>query len=199
VTWQQLAQVLEGLGRSGSPKLRVLSDDLLRYMKAHHMITGRKSLEIYAREINEPITLAMFLKAQLYGCKYQAAARLGEALYFAPHFGRSITNEHRGVSIGISYISRIEVVGHAANWQEFHKLASSTRGAFWWNRHKVLLRQQLQQRWRWPKGQHRSFLFLGMPHLVFNPPVHKETLQRGKGWLSKRSFSFDDLFTAWEK
>jgi hypothetical protein len=33
--------------------------------------------------------------------------------------------------------------------------------------------------------------------LVFNPPVQKENLQRGSGRLSKRFFSFDNLFAAW--
>jgi hypothetical protein len=197
VTWQSLARELEKLRKSGAPKQRVISQDLLAYMKAHHMTRERKSVEIYAREINEPLTLEMFLKAQIYGCKYDKNSRLGEALYFAPHFSRSITNAHPGVSVGISYVAQIGSVGRAANWQEFRKLATDERGAFWWNRHRAVLQQQLRQRWKWEKGQHRSFLFLGAPHLVFNPPVHKERLQRGRGWLSKRFFSFEELFVAW--
>jgi len=43
----------------------------------------------------------------------------------------------------------------------------------------------------------RSFLFLDEPRLVFNPPIKKEKLQEGKGWLSKRVFSFDAFFEAW--
>ena len=42
-----------------------------------------------------------------------------------------------------------------------------------------------------------GFLFLSKPRLVFNPPVLKDNLQKGKGWLSKRTFSFDELFEAW--
>ena len=188
VTWQQLADVLESLGASGSPRLRVLSKDLLGYMQEHHMVRDRKSVEIYAREINEPVTLALFLKAQLYGCNYQAGSRLAEALYFAPHFGKSITNEHPGVSIGISYVARIESVGHATTWQEFCQLMSDERGAAWWNRHKAIL-QDLRQKWHWNKGQHRSFLLLGRPRLAFNPPVRKEKLQRRQR-LAKQTVLF---------
>jgi hypothetical protein len=196
VTWEQLAKVLENLGKSGSPRQRVLSSDLLGYMQEHHMAKERASVEIYAREINEPVTLALFLKAQLYGCNYQAGSRLSEALYFAPHFGRSITNEHPGVSVGISYIARIVSVGHATTWKDFRQLMYDERGSAWWNRHKKIL-QELRQKWPWDKGQHRSFLLLAKPRLAFNPPVRKEKLQRGTGWLSKRFFSFDELFVAW--
>jgi hypothetical protein len=196
VSWQQLAFLLERLSRSGSPPLRLFSRDLLGYMQVHHMTRDRKSVEIYAREINEPMTLALFLQAQIYGCIYQAGSRLAEALYFAPHFGKSITNEHPGVNIGISYVAQIESVGNAVTWQEFKELMFDQRGGVWWNHHKSLL-NDLHQQWTWSKGKHRSFLLLGKPRLVFNPPVRKENLQRGKGWLSKRFYSFDELFVAW--
>jgi len=42
-------------------------------------------------------------------------------------------------------------------------------------------------------------LLLGAPRLVFNPPVKKGNLQKGTGWLSRRFFSFDELFAAWGK
>ncbi len=196
VNWQQLARLLESLSRSRRTQLRLLSEDLLKYMQVHHMTRDRKSVEIYAREINEPVTLALFLKAQLYGCDYQAGSRLAEALYFAPHFGKSIANEYPGVSIGVSYVARIESVGNATTWQEFRELMIGKRGGAWWNRHKSLL-QDLRRKWSWNKEKHRSFLLLGKPRLAFNPPVRKENLQRGKGWLSKRFYSFDELFVAW--
>jgi hypothetical protein len=196
VTWQQLANVLDKLARSGSSRQRLLCEDLLGYMLEHHMTRDRASVEIYAREINEPITLALFLQAQLYGCHYQAGSRLSEALYFAPHFGQSIAQEHPGIGVGISYIAKIESVGHGTTWKDFHQLMYDERGSAWWKRNKNIL-QELRRRWNWNKGQHRSFLLLGKPRLAFNPPVRKEKLQKGKGWLSKRFLSFDDLFVAW--
>jgi hypothetical protein len=197
VSWKELAERLEGMTRSSSPEVRVLSRDLLKYMRVHRMIKNRNSVEIYAREINEPVTLELFLKARLYGCNYQSGSRLAEALYFAPHFGASITNEHPGISTGISYIARINTVGNAVTWSDFRELMHSERGAAWWKRHDTILRS-LHQKWTW-KAQHRSFLLLDEPRLVFNPPVRKEKLQKGKGWLSKRFFAFDELFAAWGK
>ena len=43
----------------------------------------------------------------------------------------------------------------------------------------------------------RSILFLSTPRLVFNPPVLKEKLVKGSGFLNQRFFSFDRLFEAW--
>lgn len=199
VSWRQLGELLEDLSRSGrSSRLRMVSNDLLGYMEMHHMTQSRNSVEIYAREINEPVTLALFLKAQVYGCKYEAGSRLAVALYFAPHFGKRIANQHPGISTGISYVARIESVGYATTWQEFRDLMFEQRGSVWLNRHRSLL-QDLRRKWIWSKGIQRSFLLLGTPRLAFNPPVRKEGLQGGKGWLSKRFFSFDELFDAWGK
>jgi len=60
VRWQQLADLLEKLSRAHSPRTRILSADLLSYLKEHNMTKKRESVEIYAREINEPITLELF-------------------------------------------------------------------------------------------------------------------------------------------
>jgi hypothetical protein len=198
VTWKQLAELLQRMGRSRSTPFHVFARDLLGYMQVHHMTRERNSVELYAREINEPVTLALFLKAQLYGCPYQAGSRLAEALYFAPHFGKRITNEHPGVSVGISYVARIESVGNVTTWQDFREFMLEERDGLWWKRHKTVL-QELRQNWSWNQGQQRSILLLGTPRLAFNPPVRKENLQLGKGWLSKRFYSFDDLFSAWGK
>jgi hypothetical protein len=86
ISWQQLAARLKELVRSSSPKLRMLSADLIAYLEEHRMIKQSHSVEVYAREINEPTTLNLFLKGRVYTCKYEASSRLAEALYFAPHF-----------------------------------------------------------------------------------------------------------------
>jgi len=198
VSWEQLAGLLKQLSRSKVPPMRILSADLIHYLREHRMVKNRESAEIYAREINEPATLALFLKAQLYGCRYQPGSPIAEALYFAPHFGRRIANAHPGVAVGISYIARIESVGQATTWGEFQDLLLESRGRVWRNRHKDEL-QALRRAWSWRRAEQRTFLLLGEPRLVFNPPVRKERLQKGRGWLSKRFFSFDDLFAAWKK
>jgi hypothetical protein len=198
VSWKKLALSLNEISRSGSPQFKMVSRDLLAYLQVHRMTKNRSSVEIYAREINEPVTLELFLRARLYGCNYQAGSRLAEALYFAPHFGASITKEHPGINTGISYVARIETVGNATTWNEFREMMRVERGAAWWDSHEAIL-SELRKKWDWKKGQHRSFLLLGEPRLVFNPSVRKENLQKGKGWLSKRVFAFDELFAAWGK
>jgi hypothetical protein len=162
------------------------------------MVRVNDSVEIYAREINEEVTLNFFLEARMYGCVYQASSRLPEALYFAPHFGRRIADAHPGVKQGISYVARIETVETAEKWKELIEVVKTVRGKTWLNSHSEYL-DAIHRKWDWGSREKRSFLFLGKPRLVFNPPVQKDNLQKGKGWLSKRTFSFDELFSAWSK
>ena len=79
-------------------------------------------------------------------------------------------------------------------FEELGDVAAVVRGGHWYRAHKQLIAPV--ESWGW-KDARRSFLFLGTPRLVFNPPVKKEKLQKGKGWLSKRFLSFDTLFDAW--
>jgi len=195
VSWEQLAEILRQLSRSPSANVKILAADLLKYLRDHRMVLNRHSVEVYAREVNEPVTLALFLKARLYGCTYQAGSPIAEALYFAPHFGQQIARTFPGVAAGISYIARIEFVGRAKTWREFLELVHEKRGRVWARQHREQL-QDLRRNWPWGTEQ-RNFLFLGNPHLAFNPPIPKERLQKGRGWLNKRFFSFEALFAAW--
>ena len=196
VSWHDVALVLKKLSKGRNPQTRLLSRDLLKYLEEHRMIRGQKAVEIYAREINEPVTLNLFLQAHLYGCKYERSSPLPEALYFAPHFGESIAKGYVGVNAGISYVARIEFVGTATTWKEIQELLRSQRGSPWIKRNREIL-QLLRRKWFvGKKDQLRSFVFLGKPQLVFNPPIQKKKLQRGTGWLSKRSFTFEELLSA---
>ncbi len=193
--WRDLVEPLQHLSRSPDNRIRFVSQDLLSYLGEHAMIKTNKSVELYAREINNEETLALFLKARMYGCRYEKSSRLAEALYFAPHFGQQIARNHPGVQVGISYVAGIECVEVIETWKELLQAVRGVRGKQWLNGHMLLL-EPLRKGWEW--GDHkRSFLFLSTPRLVFNPPVVKEKLQKGKGWLSKRVFSFETLFAAW--
>jgi len=199
VRWQQLTPLLLTLSRSQNQKVRFVSADLLNYLEDHRMVKQRESVEVYAREINEPLTLSLFLKANMYGCYYEASSQLSEALYFAPHFGQTIANETPGIGVGISYVARIEQVEVVETWNDLHHAVQSVRKGLWWNSHQDEISPlQNAPNWEWHKGSKKySFLFLSKPRLVFNPPINKERLQKGKGWLSKRVFTFDQLFKAW--
>ena len=136
------------------------------------------------------------MKASLYGCWYEKGSRLPEALYFAPHFGKKIANEYHGVRVGINYIAKIETVEVVDTWNNLLETCLSIRGKNWLNKHQYLL-DPIHKQWEWGSDKNRSFLFLHTPRLVFNPPVKKENLQEGSGWLSKRFLSFDELYSAW--
>jgi len=195
--WHEIGELLTELSKSSNSKVRFVSTDLQSYLEDYHMIKAKESVEIYAREINEPDTLVLFLKAQLYGCYYEKNSRLPEALYFAPHFGQRVAINYPGIHVGLSYIARIETVEVLETWVQLFKTIQSIRGKSWLTKHKEFLKP-IHKNWDWEKIRKRSFLFLGTPRLVFNPPVKKECLQKGKGWLSKRFLSFDELFSAWE-
>lgn len=195
VTWDELAEVIRTLKKSKNIKVRVYSEDLLKHLEETGMITREQAPEIYAREINEPDTLTLFIKGQMYGCWYEEGSRLPEARYFAPHFGKSIAKSHPGVNVGISYVASIENIEIVQKWADVRQAVIGTRGKAWWNSHKEMVGRI--RRWDWSGKKQRSILFLAPPRLVFNPPVQKEALQKGKGWLSKRFLSFDELFKAW--
>lgn len=193
--WRHLVEALRDLANSPDNRVRFVSRDLLGYLEEHAMINTKESVEIYAREINNEETLALFLKAQMYGCDYQKGSRLAEARYFAPHFGQHIARNHPGVHVGISYIARIEQVEFVETWKDLLQVVCEARGKHWLNSHMPYL-QPLRRGWNWRDTQ-RNFLFLSVPRLAFNPPVLKGNLQKGSGWLSKRFLSFDTLFEAW--
>lgn len=196
--WQNLVPVLSKLVRSKNLRVAFVSRDLLTYLEEHRMIKQRESVEIYAREINEPLTLTLFLKTRMYGCMYEANSRLPEALYFAPHFGQEIARTYGGVRVGISYVSKIETVQIVETWGDLFEAVRTVRGKAWWNSHiNELEPLRKAQGWTWDSSKTYSFIFLAKPRLVFNPPINKDKLQRGKGWLSKRTFSYDQFFEAW--
>ena len=162
------------------------------------MIKDTESLEIYAREINEPVTLRLFMHGHMYVCDYDKNNKVVRAQYFAPHFGERIARQQPGIFQGVSYVAQIEEVIYAETWAEFKTEVCEKRGKAWWNNHaEIMDNMHRQKEWRWNETSARTFLLLGEPRLAFNPPIRKENLQSGKGFLSRRFFSFDDLFAAW--
>jgi len=194
--WRDLLELLQQLAGSKDNRARFVSRDLLGYLEEHSMIKTKEPVEIYAREINNEETMALFLKARMYGSIYQKGSRLAEARYFAPHFGQYIARNHPGVRVGISYIARIERVEVAETWKDFLETVAEVRGGKQWVNSHIQFLKPLRGWHAWDNTK-LFFLFLSPPRLVFNPPVLKENLQEEKGFLSKHFFSFDTLFAAW--
>lgn len=195
ITWQNIADVCAGLYKNRDYRVKFLSQDLITYLKEHKMIKRDKIVEIYAREINEEKTLALFLHGRLYGCYYKKDSKITEANYFAPHFGKKIANLHPGISVGISYVSQIKTIEIAESIEDVKNIIRTDRGKTWLKKNMSLL-QPIFDKWSW-ENKKRYFLFLGEPRLVFNPAVKKDLLLKGKGWLAKQYFTFDELFKAW--
>jgi len=196
-TWQKLADFLVlHQAKSTNPRIRFIAQDLCKYLEEHRMTKQKEMVEIYAREINETFTTDLFLKVGLYGCVYEKGSRMSEARYFAPHFGQKISKDHPGIKTGISYIARIEVQVIAETWKDLVNEIIEIKGKRWVKTHSPMI-DQLKNHYNWKAAGTYVFLFLAEPKLVFNPPVNKEHLQKGKGWLSKRFLSFEELFEAW--
>ena len=192
VTWQEIAAVLEELKKHRETKS--FAEDLIAYMREHSMLERTPIPEIYAREINNAETLTLFLQVRIYCCDFERNSRLGQTLYFAPHFGKRIVRMYPGIERGISYIARIANVVVVDSWKDFLERVKDERGQVFARKYKQHM--TFIKKWPWTK-QRRNIVFLEEPRLVFNPPVKKEHLQAGRGWLSKNYLSFDDLFKAW--
>jgi hypothetical protein len=195
LSWSDIYIYLSDFRRSNDYREKFVSNDLVKYLEEHRMVRKAGVVEVYARDIIEEATLNLFLHSRLYSCAYEAGSRITEAGYFAPHFGERIANHHPGISIGISYVAKIEEVDLADSRKGFFEILRKHRGKAWVQKNSDLLQQTVRY-WKWD-GITRHFLFLAEPRLVFNPSVKKELLQKGKGWLSKRYLSFDELFQAW--
>ncbi len=198
--WTQIASFLQSEyldATRGRPHLNFLAKEVVRYMAENNLIRSGSILEVYVREINHPATLRLFLKGQLYSCPYQKAGKAGQAIYFAPHFGQKLARALPGIYSGISFVAKIEAVEVLNTWNQFLQAVKRHRGARWLNSNKEVsspIRRELRQ-----GKEQKTFLFLSEPRLVFNPPINKNLLQGGTGFLSKRAFSFDELFEAWGK
>ena len=170
------------------------------HMQEHQLVRSRDTIEIYARELNDELSVQTFLKAHIYACWLEKeGGSISKALYFAPHFGHYIAQEHPGIHRGISYVAKIQSLEVVDTWSSFRLAAHRRKGAAWLKKHRDLL-NELHHSWRpWNERHQRNFAFLEQPRLVFNPPISKDLLQKGKGYLSRRTFSFDELFDAWGK
>lgn len=195
VEWDELAKsLLAKIPKSGP--LSVLSNELLKHLKNQGMISLNQ-FEIYAREVNDEPHLSFFLKYNFYTCNFQQSAEIGKCNYFAPHFGSKISNISPGVKRGISYIGRIKQIFYYSTLEEFHsaldphlksiKMASEF-GKF---KDKLVVENDVQK-----NAKKRTLILLEKPRLVFNPPLQKDLLQEGQGWLGKRYFTFEEFFVA---
>jgi hypothetical protein len=176
-------------------KEQFVSEDLIKHLQEHGMIMKDQPIDIYARDINEPTTADFFLKTRVYGCEYKASRNFSLVHYFAPYFGRDVAWTHPGLLEGISYVAKIESVQIAKTAEDFNSVTREARGNGWFKRNRRQV-SEIADRF-FPSKKEYSFLYLSTPRLAFNPPIQKRYLSKGRGFLSKQYYSFDQFYQAW--
>lgn len=194
INWQEIYYVLKNLRKNNKVEIKFLSSEIIKYLIQHNMVKTEKPTEIYLREINDVESYKLFIRGQLYNCRFVINSNLYKAIYFAPHFGEKLSCKYEGVENGISWIARIEELQIAENWDHMLESVKSKRKKQWVKNNGFLL-DYLKINWK-NEGDRRIIFFLGEPIRAFNPPINKNNLQGGKGWLSKTFLSFDELFKA---
>jgi hypothetical protein len=194
--WREIAELIrENAAEFSKSDVRFVSDDLITYLKEYNMISDDEAAEIYARDLNSDETADFFLKGHLYGCPYAKTGRLSELKYFAPYFGRKVSDSHPGLQEGISYIAKIISVQVAETAEDFMRIATEVRK-------KTTFRGEQQYvedfaKWFFEKRKRYSCAFLSIPRLAFNPPIQKPFLQDGRGFLNRHYYLFDEFYQAW--
>ena len=194
--WQHLAELIQQNTKEFVRGVaQFAARDLIEYLKEHNMIPNNEAVEIYSRDINNDETADFFLKGHVYGCSYALNSRLPQAHYFAPYFGRNISVSHPGLQEGISYIAKILSVEIAETPAEFMAVSREMRKKVGFRGDEDYVKQVKD--YFFGKQHKYSFVFMSAPRLAFNPPIKKPFLQKGRGFLNKHFYSFDDFYRAW--
>lgn len=171
---------------------------LLQELKMHLINNGlvkNETPDVYARELGGEDSLKRFLKTQSYYCDYYKNSKIEQCKYFAPHFGKNITRLSSGINYGISYVAKIYRVEYVESKADYKKLLLSHK-----KKHKLSIStkeiSELVDKVTHDFATPKIIILLERPHLLFNPPIPKEKLQGGVGWLSKQYYTFEELFNA---
>ena len=113
-SWQGVYQSLSTAVNLNS-KQKVLSEEFMSHLSSTGLVDIRNK-EVYARDVNKVPNLALFLKAQVYFCKF--IENIYKCSYFAPYFGNKISVISPGIKEGMSYIGKIISHIEVNNYQE---------------------------------------------------------------------------------
>ena len=190
IGWQKVHDCLKDCKNNSS--IKYLNQEFTMHLENNGLVKGNQ-FDIYAREVSDELSIEMFLKGWLYSAPYEKSANIEKCNFFAPHFGKKVPEISPGISYGISYISQIRSVEYVENKNTYTQIV-----------HDHLKKNKLNK--SYPELEKKIeniqferplvVLLLNKPHLVFNPPIQKDKLQEGSGWLGKRYFTFEDFFNA---
>lgn len=191
VSWGEICRSLESNGNS---KLKILNEELKMHL-INKGLAKEEAPDIYAREVGNDISILMFLKGQTYTCPYPKSSQIEKCKYFAPHFSKKITKIIPGINYGISYLSQISTIEYVDNKKDWEKVVQSHFKSKKLRRPFPEAKKYLLNI-KFDFSKPHMILLLNRPHLIFNPPIQKDKLQEGKGWLSKQYFTFENFFNA---
>lgn len=192
-SWQGVYQSLSTAVNLNS-KQKVLSEEFMSHLSSTGLVDIRNK-EVYARDVNKVPNLALFLKAQVYFCKF--IENIYKCSYFAPYFGNKISVISPGIKEGMSYIGKIISHIEVNNYQE---LSDAIRKHIKDQKIKINkeyvdeLLEETRNDDNYNDAIPHVLLLLGKPRMLFNPPIEKKKLQEGNGFLSKHFYEFDEIF-----
>jgi len=202
--WRDIAKLIQENPQFLSLKARFIGQDLIMYLKEHHMIPDDEVDEIYTRDINDDYSVNMFFKGHVYGCQYKEGSRLFKTHYFAPYFGKRISASktvqalHPGMKAGVSYIAKIIAIETGETPRDFEAIAKELRKRH--NRRKEWNCSTAIKEFFGGKRFAYCFIFLDEPRLAFDEPIQKMYLQKSpKYTLAQKLWSFDEFYRAWER
>ena len=192
ITWQGIA---DSLPASDNQKIKVFTEDFKLTLENRGLAMPEEQYDIYAREVGHIPAATSFLKVHMYFCDYMKNSKVEKCRYFAPHFTAKVATVVPGTRHGVAYLSEIYQVEYIEDIQSFKKLIISH-----------IKRNKLKN--AYPEifdfidsieidfDKPKLVLLLNKPRLVFNPPINKDNLQEGKGFLSKHYYTFEQFFEA---
>lgn len=186
--------IFAGLSEPDNNKVHFLYEELKMHLENNGLV-NTSNYDIYAREVGDERSLNTFLKCQVYYCNYMKSSNIEKCRYFAPHFGKKIIRISPGINYGISYLAQIQNIEYADNTSDLRNIIMN-------HIKKEKLKSKYPDCVAIAEGidfeltKPLIVLCLNSPHLLFNPPIQKDKLQDGSGWLSKQYFTFEEFFCA---
>jgi len=192
-SWKDIYNCLNNIKYS-SAKQKILSEEFMKHLANSGLVTAKEK-DVYARDVNKEPYLSLFLKAHVYFCKFNE--NIYKCSYFAPYFGNQISIISPGVKEGMSYVAKIYDHLEVNSYHDLKQVITKHVKLKKLKRSIPDLDDKLKEiksDSKYNENEPHTLLLLNKPRLLFNPPIDKNLLQDGTGWLSKNYYEFEELF-----
>jgi hypothetical protein len=196
-SWKKLSSCI----RNNMPKAlkpKILCEEFMNHLENTGIVPRTNIKEVYARDVNREPQSSLFIKGNVYYCNYNE--NISQCNYFAPYFGRKISEILPGVREGLYYVSfiydHIGIYSYEDLVKEIKIHVRKRKLKKQFPNLDECLRDIRKTDEKYDETKPLMLLLLNKPHLVFNPAIPKGNLQKGSGWLSKNYYSFEELFSS---